>query len=203
MPSSLSSKSVLFQNKCLPLEAQASPHLSFHFASCCHWSSMLRSPPWHFVLHTVEAQSCKHWNMWVQCHFLHHMAQFLYTSGPEISENSEIKVKNFSNFNINNKTSKGYEITNCPYYMQLLYRIPVHYQKLDYLDLFYKRCIKSLLCHGQLILLPILFLNMSLQLCETDYKGTWPALCYALLEICITKTEIYWNINEINHEPFW
>lgn len=83
--------------------------------------------------------------------------------------------------------------------MEVLYRIPVHYQKLDYLDLFYIRCLKSLLCHGQLILLPILFLNMSLQLCETDYKGTWPALCYALLEICITKTEIYWNVNEINH----
>lgn len=39
--------------------------------------------------------------------------------------------------------------------------------------------------------------------CVKHYKGTWPALCYALLEICITKPEIYWNINEINHEPFW
>lgn len=34
---------------------------------------------------------------------------------------------------------------------------------------------------------------------ETYYKGTWPALGYALLEICIIKTEIYWNISEINH----
>lgn len=99
MPSSLSSKLVLFQNKrSFPLKLRPLHASAFICPSYCHWNHRelhaegCSLQHWHFILHTVEAQSCKHWNMWVQLDFLHHMSEFFYTGGPEISENSRIKV---------------------------------------------------------------------------------------------------------------